>query len=567
MSANEVRYLNTGVYISRTVVSVAGSLYVDNGSGTWSSVGTGMPTTPHQTASYLQMIFWGNSSGLKCYSPNGSGGQINATSTFYGFAQAANLDLFEPTSLGGFAGGTVTVASGTVTLVPDTIPQISPNTGTTTTKWPYWAALSGTLNIQGNSYPIATRSSNTVLTIADTSAAYPAGTLFQLQSRFPSTYDMQKSAGGSDAPAPPTNCTLVTAYRGRIVMAGQTGSTNSPLAVYLSASGDYRNWAYGATGGPGDAAAMVAAPTSGSLSDIPTALIPRTNSSLIFGMRGSISILRGDPTNGGTLDLLCDGVGVLSATSWCYDDEGNLWFMSNRGLYALEPNGDAPRAVSPNMLPVELSGIDPSLYYIWLAYDSRFRGLHVHVTKISDSSTNHWWVALKTTLSQGESDVASFWPMTYTGESYVPIGCYARPHFYSGNAVSPVLFGGSSGNVKYWNTAVACGTAWLVDYGPLQLGDEGYAGILHEADLLSAQGSGTITLGWRTGQSAEQAFLASEFNSMDFPSAGLYAKARPRMRGSHAILQIRGAKDTDGSWENLRIRAEQAGPNRFIGAQ
>ncbi len=543
---DEIRYVSSGTFLSRLVGVAGGSFYRDNGSGSWSTVGSAVLATdrPLQGASFLQKFYVASSnstaSSLFAYDP--------AAGTFT--VVTGDNSLVEPTSYGAFSAGTVTVASGVVTFAPFS--------GSLNTVLPAWTALTGVLFVGGTGYPVDTRDSSTQCTLFDLTVNAPANSAFFLQSNGPVTYADESAS----APIPPANCHLVTRWQNRIVM---SGDNTNPLAVYFSGAGNAGDWRYALTNDQGAAVAMTAEPNSGALGDIVTALIPHNDSCIIFGMRGSISVLRGNPAGGGSMDVLSREVGVLSATSWCYDDEGFLWFMSNKGLYIMPPGcGSTPSAVSMNSLPKDLSGIDASAYYVSLAYDGRFRGLHIIVTKISAGTSQYYFCATKTTLggANGGAGVAAFFPQTYT---ISPTVVFARPHFTGGSNISPVMFASTNGTVKYWDSAVSCEAASSVDYGPLPLSSPGRDGILTSVDVTLAKDSDPVTVSVRGGDSGEGAFNASEFDSQLLDVDDLNAKFRCRMGNTAGIVTLSAAANKKWAVESVLIQREDSGPTLYGG--
>ncbi len=541
---DEIRYVSSGTFLSRLVAVAGGSFYRDSGVGTWSTVGSAVLATdrPLQGASFLQKFYVasnnGSSSSLFAYDPSaGTFGVVSGDDT-----------LVEPTSYGAFSAGTLTVASGVVTFAPFS--------GSLNTVLPAWTGLTGVLFVGGTGYPVDTRDSDTQCTLFDLTVNAAANSAFFLQSNGPVTYGDE----GATAPAPPPHCYLVTRWQNRIVM---SGDNTNPLAVYFSGAGNAGDWRYALTNDQGAAVAMTAEPNSGALGDIVTALIPHNDSCIIFGMRGSISVLRGNPAGGGSMDVLSREVGVLSATSWCYDDEGFLWFMSNKGLYIMPPGcGSTPSAVSMNSLPKDLSGIDSGAYYVSMAYDGRFRGLWVVVTKISTGTNQYFFVATKTTLggANGGAGVAAFFPQSFT---FSPTIVFSRPHFTGGSNVSPVMFAATNGSVQYPNSAVKCEAASYIDIGPLPLSSPGRDGILTEVDVTLAADSDPVTVACRVGDSGEGAFNAGTFDSQVLSVDDLNPKFRPRAAGVAGILRLSAATGKTWAVESVLVKREDAGPTLY----
>ena len=86
---------------------------------------------------------------------------------------------------------------------------------------------------------------------------------------------------------------------------------------------------------------------AGELGDIINCLIPYSDDILIFGGDAAIWLMRGDPMDGGQIDLLTDSVGMAWGRPWCRDPYGVIYFFGSRGgVYQLDPSGRAPTRIS-----------------------------------------------------------------------------------------------------------------------------------------------------------------------------------------------------------------------------
>ncbi len=464
-----IRYQSSGTLKTINVAGSGSTLYVDNGSGTWSNqASVHVYQGPTQGCSYRQGYFTA--------APNGS---------------SSSLYVYDPNNLNGGTG-----------------------------------AVSG-----------------------DEGLIDPTGDGTQ-------TY----TALGHTAPDPPDHCTIVTRWADRIVM---SGNATDPLEVWMSHTGDARDWRYAFTGDDGSALILGNSPNAGQLGDIITALISHTDQCLIFGCRQTMSILRGNPNTAGTLTTIIDGVGCLTPTSWCYDDRGFMYWLSKDGLWALTPGCDGEVfPVSRRYLPKDLVGIDETAYYCSLAYDRRFRGLHICVNPTSAGTAQNYFCAFKTSLSQDNPNDASFWPVEYG--TYLPTVVADRGYYTSSASdQSPVLFGGSAGVMQFWDNAVACERSSYCDIGPIPLAPPGYDGLLHEFDCVPAQSSGTMSVAVRVGATAEQAYAASTFGSSYSFAAGLNRKARPRARGQSVVFRLSAAQDVKVALEEFTIRRAPSGRRRY----
>lgn len=200
-------------------------------------------------------------------------------------------------------------------------------------------------------------------------------------------------------------------WRGR---AGLTGNSIDPQQWYLPEPTNPYNWAYAAD----NALSPVAGTDSkaGKVGDIVTAAIPYTDDYLIFGSIGSLWILRGDPADGGTLDLLDSGIGIVSNSAWCYDDAGNLFILDLKGLYqitGLQGRNPLTSDVIPNF--TKDLHLNPNTQRIVLSFDPDRYGIKISVTEIETGTNQNYWYDLQ---SQG------FFPEVYPKQCGVMCSLY-----------------------------------------------------------------------------------------------------------------------------------------------
>jgi hypothetical protein len=190
-------------------------------------------------------------------------------------------------------------------------------------------------------------------------------------------------------------------YRGRCVLAG---NPEQPQQWYMSRTANPWDWAYVANDAMSPVAGQDA--TVGKLGDMIKALIPYRDEYLIFGCANSIWVLRGDAAEGGSLQALDESKGIFGPKSWCFDHEGNLYFMSLTGLYmvpvGLGPIQDISLIVLPRLDIDE--ALDPAIHRITLSFDKESHGILICITKVSDGTNSNYWYDLKTN---------GFFPETY----------------------------------------------------------------------------------------------------------------------------------------------------------
>lgn len=206
----------------------------------------------------------------------------------------------------------------------------------------------------------------------------------------PHWYDWTVYPGGSSG-AMPNKAYLGCLYRGRCVL---SGNPYYPHQWYMSRQANPWDWAYTAN----DAQSPVAGTDSnvGEVGDIIRALIPYRDEFIIFGCANSIWALTGDPAYNGSLKEVDITKGVFGDHSWCFDSEGNLYFVSYDGIYML-PAGFGPiKDISGDVLPSMLDGIQPDTHKILLAYDKSNSGILITITLLADGTGTNYFYSLKT---------------------------------------------------------------------------------------------------------------------------------------------------------------------------
>jgi len=122
-------------------------------------------------------------------------------------------------------------------------------------------------------------------------------------------------------------------------------------------------------------------------------------------------ILRGDPLNG-SRTRVSDEVGIVGADAWTVAHD-TVYFLSSRGLYSVGADGSGLKALSEDVLPVDLDDVSDAT--ATLTYQHSDRGVYIYTTGTD------WLYARE-----------AFWPFdTSTTESHVLLG-----PFYPGQGTS-----------------------------------------------------------------------------------------------------------------------------------
>ncbi len=362
----------------------------------------------------------------------------------------------------------------------------------------------------------------------------------------------------------PVGRPLCLLWRDRLVLAG---GKYTPHLFEMSRQGNPYDFDYGAE--PDDYGAAVAGTLSeaGQLGEPITAIIPHSNECLIFGCTSSLWILRGDPAYGGKIDNLSNEIGVLSATSFARTPEDYLYFLSRDGIFLMAPGcGSIPVSVSREAMPRELLNIDTTTHTVSMAYDVRYRVIHIFVTKNSDTSTTHWWIDTKLTM-YGDATNFSPWKVVFGSTTCDPFFVHSRRDNASDYSV--VMLGGRDGYIRRFahNVATDDGTAFTsyVDYGPLRASSNDYSdGMVHDITGIVAADSGDVKCEFRAGETFEGAYNATALTpAIYWRTPGLqYPQTIRRACRAFCIRLSNGTSGEAWEMEGLNVTISDRGRQR-----
>jgi hypothetical protein len=135
------------------------------------------------------------------------------------------------------------------------------------------------------------------------------------------------------------------------------------------------------------------------------ALVPHKDTFLLCFTATETWIQQGDPLSG-PRRRVSDEVGIVGPDAWCVAHD-TVYFLSSRGLYSVGADGSGLKAVSEEVLPEDLIGVDDD--EVKLDYDHASRGVSIH-QRVAPS----WFY---------DTERNAFWPFdTTTGQSHVLIG-------------------------------------------------------------------------------------------------------------------------------------------------
>lgn len=191
---------------------------------------------------------------------------------------------------------------------------------------------------------------------------------------------------------------LITTWRGRTVLSGLLEDSQN---WFMSAVSDPLNYNYSPAAQTPTQAVAGNNSRLGFIGDVVTALMAFNDDVLLVGGNTSIFAIRGDPMNGGEIDLVTNSVGVAWGQAFCQDPKGNIYFMSNTGAIYVMSQQSQPEKLSQ---PIDqlLQDINTGEKAVRLEWNERMKGIHVFVTsliapKLTDSHffweapSNAWW--------------------------------------------------------------------------------------------------------------------------------------------------------------------------------
>ncbi len=359
----------------------------------------------------------------------------------------------------------------------------------------------------------------------------------------PSTNSVETwAATAGDLPVDPNGAyaRLIAVQGGRLWLAALPAD---PRNWFASAKGDATNFDYAPLSPSGsDAVAGNDPQFEGGIGEPITALIPYTDDVMIFGMTNTIAMLRGNPAEGGRIDLLTNSTGIAFGDAWCMDPFGTIYFFSNyRAVYKLIP-GEKPVRIS-QAIDNSFKNIDLRTTIVRLQWDDVFQGFHVFATPFASAqATTHYFYEIRS---------GSWWSSVFANVNHSPLAV----HNFSGNtSIDHVsLIGSWDGCVRTFSSTAASddGTpiASEVWIGPI-LTKNLDAVLWKEIQAVLGEQSGTVSYEIMTGPTAEAALTATAVASGTWTASR--NTASPIRSREHA-LYLRITSTVPWSFESARI--------------
>ena len=350
-------------------------------------------------------------------------------------------------------------------------------------------------------------------------------------------------------------CSIIDKFMGRIVMSGKA---DEPQNWFMSAFGDPEDWA---TDGEVETGAAVSGSSGrlGELADPVTALAPSGDSRLVIGASNSMFAMTGDPANPSTqIVTLSRDIGIVGPDAWCYGPNKIMYFISENGLYAIQPNEYSvlqTNRLSSGKIDKVFKSLDFSSVHTRLVYDQTNHGVHIFFTptrQLNNAQTHYYF----------DTRTNSFWPMEYPaviGPTYV--FDYKNPD----PSNRSIMLGGFDGNIrKFEATALDDdGTAisshvWI---GPISISSMQETKLMELLAILDEQTPG-LSYEVYAADTVEQAKSGTPVITGSWVG-GRNTYVRSRARGAAIFIKLLdGTKQAPWALEKLSATLAVAGKAR-----
>ena len=123
---------------------------------------------------------------------------------------------------------------------------------------------------------------------------------------------------------------------------------------------------------------------------------------LVMGCTNEVYVMRSDPRMGGVNTPVSKETGFFSPTSWCWDDQNNLYFLGIDGIYSLSADAiigaQPPVNITKERIPKLISsiGLNRRTDRVAMAYDRQRYGLEVSVSQKDGAWSTVFWIDLRT---------------------------------------------------------------------------------------------------------------------------------------------------------------------------
>jgi hypothetical protein len=344
-------------------------------------------------------------------------------------------------------------------------------------------------------------------------------------------------------------------------------SMNSPFKWACSRKGFPETWNFGEL--DVGAAAQSSLERAGDIGEPIIVTIPYKDNYLIIGCTNSVWLLTSDPKAGATLRNISKTTGIFSPNSYCWDDNGNLYFVGSDAIYALGTeaviNAQAPVNVTKDRVPLLISSLQLNRRTdrIAMEYDKKGYGLLVSVTQQDGQWATSWWIDLRTggvfpmQFQQGHDAASMHYLDAYDDASRV------------------LLLGGYDGYIRTEDSAAKNDTnaddtetaiASRVALGPIVAEGEPREKVgITETSLVLGDSSDGVTIEYHTADSADTVvnnvlIQEAPFLSKTLTGAGLKSSVIDRVSGrAVAIVLSNDTIDSSFSVESITVNLGNEG--------
>lgn len=344
----------------------------------------------------------------------------------------------------------------------------------------------------------------------------------------------------------PAGRTILCIWRGRACLAG---GIHEPQSVDFSRSGNLLD--FDVSQEDVLAAVSIVPESEGVVSNHITCLIPHNDQCLLVATGATLHVLRGDPAGSGQMDELSSVVGIIDKNAWCKTPEGYVFFLSRDALYWMPaPCGSTPTSISREKMPAELLNIDTDTYAVSMAYDVRYRAIHIWKVHNTTGRTIHYLVDYKLSL-HGDQAGADFFPIQLANEDFEPFVCFSHNTLAADESVT--FLGCRDGYIRRFDHdandddgTVFDSYAWL---GPIKLASDSFhEGMCRELTAVLPQATGDVDWSLHVGDDPEEAFNASAAESGEWNAPGRQSPEHVRVRGNCMFIKIANGEDGN-RWE------------------
>lgn len=358
----------------------------------------------------------------------------------------------------------------------------------------------------------------------------------------------------------PARAYLVATYQARVVVGGDP---NNPNQWWMSKSTN--PWMYAYEVNNDLSANYGLAGPLGQTGDLLRALIPYKDDRLLLGCASTIKAIVGNPSAGGEMAEIDLAHGLWGADSWCFDNQGFLYFISaNDGLCKMNLVLSTTTAVSVLPLPKFLDGLSPTTHRMCLGFDSERQGIVITITTLLTGVCTAYFYSLKT---------EGFFPFSTPNEC----GVYSMVNYLANNPDDRgLLFGCRDGYIRKFDPTAKSdnvgATTQAIDaelvLPIIQMGTEVIPGCLRSLNIETGGGaadgtfgdSDSVTVGVFPGDSAEA--VAEDIQDGATPAVtatvtgpGRQFTVRSRARGHYVGLRLSNST-ADSTFSINRLTAD-----------